>query len=854
MFMNRKRIVTAIAMAMLMIVSAFAKKTNVDEAGIVVLSKTSKALTIATSESSAPILIDVNEVLGVETLAHCFAEDFARVGLKRPNIVNEVPECGTIVIIGTVEGSQYIKKLAGEGKINLDPIKGFWEASLIQVVKKPFPNVKRALVIVGSDKRGAIYGMFNISREMGVSPWYWWADVPTPQQSLVAIKKGIHLNTSPKVKYRGLFLNDEEPALGGWARATFGGFNHEFYTQLFELTLRMKGNYVWPAMWGSAFYADDPKNGVVANEYGIVIGTSHHEPLARAHSEWRRSGGGEWNFSTNAEGLKEFWKGGMERVKDWDALITVGMRGDGDEAMGEGTAIHLLEEIVAAQREIIENVTDKPANETPQMWALYKEVQDYYDKGMQVPDDVTLLFCDDNWGNVRKLPELDAKPRSGGYGIYYHFDYVGGPRSYRWINNTQIERTWEQMKLSYEHGVDRVWIVNVGDLKPMEFPLSFWFDMAWNPEEYTPDNLHTYYEMWAQEQFDGQYTKEIADLLRLYTKYNARIKPELLDHNTYSLENFDEWNQVNSDFQKLAELSKEIEEQIDPLYFSAYYQLVGHPVEAMANLYKMYYNVALNRYYAKEKNSRANDFAEKAKEAYVQDSMITIKYHGLNDGKWNHFMDQTHIGYFSWSSPRVQRMPHVFTVEEAKAKSNELIDFTTRDKSNKDEYIAIEAEDFTRSSAPEGFEWKVVKNLGKTGDAVISLPIKKGRVDLSSNSPKLSYDVELQKTGKVIVSCYFSPTINYSTRKGFYYGLSFDSEDPIRVNYDNSPYIFNYNGRVSEDWHGNVWNNIKIVKTEMNIDKAGAHTLHFYRVDEGLVLQKIVIETKEQGRSFLGPQ
>ena len=238
------------------------------------------------------------------------------------------------------------------------------------------------------------------------------------------------------------------------------------------MVLRLKGNFLWPAMWNSAFYDDDPKNGPLADEMGIVMGTSHHEPMGLAQQDWKRRGTGEWNYKTNGKVLRDFWKSGMERCKDWGSVITVGMRGDGDEAMSEGTNISLLQNIVKDQRKIIEKVTGKKAEETPQVWALYKEVQDYYDKGMRVPDDVTLLLCDDNWGNVRRLPALDAKPRKGGYGMYYHFDYVGAPRNSKWINITQIQRIWEQMNLTYVHGVRELWVVNVGDFKPMEYPIT----------------------------------------------------------------------------------------------------------------------------------------------------------------------------------------------------------------------------------------------------------------------------------------------------------------------------------------------------------------------------------------------
>ena len=628
----------------------------------------------------------------------------------------------------------------------------------------------------------------------------------------------------------------------------------------------MKGNYLWPAMWQPRmFYVDDPQNAILADEYGVVIGTTHHEPLTRAHAEWGKFGDGEWNYNSNPENLKKFWTEAMERLGDKEALVTIGMRGDGDEAMSEDTAIETLEKVVKDQRQIIADVTGKPAEETPQLWALYKEVQDYYDRGMQVPDDVTLLLCDDNWGNIRKLPALNAKPRKGGYGIYYHFDYVGGPRNYKWINNTQIERVWEQMHLAYEHNVKDIWIVNVGDIKPMEFPINFFLDYAWDPDQWNADNLQDYYSKWAEQQFGKQYANEIADLVKTYTKYNARRKHELLNIPVYSLTNFNEADNMLANFKALEKKALELKEKLPKEYLDAYYHLVEHPVVASANLNELYIDAEKNKLYAEQGNPKANEYAKKVKELFVKDSLITKYYHEeLAGGKWNGIMSQTHIGYTYWQQPRYNNIPETILVDEnteikrrekKSIDSNDLIPNDAKGFIENNGYISIEANHFISAFQPEPFQWKVVENLGKTGSSVISLPIKEGRVVLNENTPKLSYNVYFQNKGKVKVYAYFSPTINYSTREGMYYGLSFDNEKPLQVNYDSDPLIFNYNGKVPSNWDNNVADNIKIVTTDFEIKEAGNHTLNYFRVDEGLVLQKIVIETskKEIPKSYLGP-
>ncbi|MNQ47454.1 hypothetical protein D3C85_612980 [compost metagenome] len=633
----------------------------------VVNKASSETFPLASKGKVTSILISKNDFPGVLRVAGHLENDLFKVTNVHSKQINSISETTDfVVIIGTIGKSEIIDQLVREGKIDASQLKGKWEKFTTQIVDNPSKGIKKALVIAGSDKRGTIYGMYDLSNQIGISPWYFWADVPVKRQSELHVLGGIHSNGEPKVKYRGIFINDEAPALSGWAFDTYGGFNAKFYDKVFELILRMKGNYLWPSMWGRMFYVDDPQNAVLADEYGIVMGTSHHEPLTRAHAEWAKLGKGKWDFSTNSENLISFWKEGMKRMGNTETIVTVGMRGDGDEPMTQGTAIDLLENIVKTQREIIKETTKKPIEETPQMWALYKEVQDYYDKGMRVPDDITLLLCDDNWGNIRKLPELNAKLRKGGYGIYYHFDYVGGPRNYKWINTNQIERTWEQMDLAYQHGVDKIWIVNVGDIKPMEFPTEFFLDMAWNPEKWNAGNLDQYYVQWAKENFEDQNAAEIAQILKLYTKYNSRRKPELLNEKTYNITNYNEAETVLADYKKLVDKANSINEKIKPEYKDAFYQLVLFPVLASANLNELYVATAKNKLYASQGRASANAYAKQVKELFQKDSLLTNYYHTkLANGKWNHIMAQTHIGYTSWQEPKNNVIPETKTIELA---------------------------------------------------------------------------------------------------------------------------------------------------------------------------------------------
>jgi hypothetical protein len=633
--------------------------TDIQEKGRFVLSYSGNSTPLYVCSQDYPGVIrvlkqlqaDIGSVTGV-------VPSLSLINHKKDNI----PALQEIVLVGTIGRSPLIDKLIRDNKIDVQNIAGKWETFLIQVVENPFPHVDRALIIAGSDKRGTIYGIYDLSQKIGVSPWYWWADVPVKKHSALFVLPGRYTQGEPKIKYRGIFINDEAPALSGMVYEKFGGFNSKFYEHVFELILRLKGNYLWPAMWDNSFFTDDTINPKLANEYGIVMGTSHHEPMMRAWKEWGQAGNGRgsWDYSKNADALRRFWNQGIERSKEYEEVVTLAMRGDGDEPMSEGANIDFLQNIVKDQRKILGEATGKDIKTIPQVWALYKEVQEYYDKGMRVPDDVTILLCDDNWGNIRKLPKLSDPPHSGSYGIYYHFDFVGGPRNYKWLNTTQIERVWEQMHLAYEYGADRIWIVNVGDIKPMEFPISFFLNYAWNPNQLSAEDLPEYTRQWAEEQFGQQYSTEIANILDTYTKFNSRRKPEMLSPETYSLVNYREAETVVAEYCALVKKARQIGESLPAEYKDSFYQLVLHQPTVCANLNDLYVTVGKNYLYAKQGRAVTNDLAKKAKELYKEDSLISKYYNTMMvDGKWNHMMDQVHIGYKYWQQPDRNAMPEV---------------------------------------------------------------------------------------------------------------------------------------------------------------------------------------------------
>ncbi|HMU46697.1 MAG TPA: glycosyl hydrolase 115 family protein [Chitinophagaceae bacterium] len=810
------------------------------------------------SIKDARIYVDKNDHALVKIAASLLQKDIEAVSGKQLPIINSLPASGNLIIIGSTDKSSITKKLAK--KLDTKTISKKWEAYQIQTLKNPFKGIRDALVITGSDRRGTAFGVFEFSKQIGVSPWYWWADVPVKKKNDLFIKTNVKITDAPKVKYRGLFINDEAPALSGWSKEKFGGFNHLFYRNVFELMLRLKSNYLWPAMWGNAFYDDDSLNIKTADDYGIVIGTSHHEPLMRAHDEWRRYGNKKlWNYDSTEAELKEFWRDGMKRAWN-EKIVSVGMRGDGDEPMSRETATALLERIVKDQRKIIEEVTGKPASETPQLWALYKEVQDYYDKGMRVPDDVTLLLCDDNWGNIRKLPKLDEKPRKGGYGIYYHFDYVGGPRNYKWINTNPLPRIWEQMHLAYEYKARQIWIVNVGDIKPMEFPISFWCDYAWNPEKIGADDLKKYTEDWAADQFGNKYAKEIAEIISKYSKYNGRRKPELLDANTYSIDNYNEAQRVTKDYNDLLAEAEKINEQLPEEYRDAYFQLVLHPVKASANLQEMYTEQALNITKYLQNDLTANTHGRKVIQLYRNDSIINNQYHLIKGGKWNHMMDQTHIGYTFWQQPPVQKMPDVRFVanynaidpipnEGIKEITSELLVPATSKGNIFYEisgFVSMEAAHFTNAINESGVTWKVLPEHGKTGDAITTFPVTAPDIPLTNESPHLEYEFYSNSSGKANLALYFSPTLNFHNDGGLLFAVSVDDENPQVIN-------LNKNDIDTRTWE--KWVAANIIKTESThtINSKGKHVIKFWMMNSGIVLQKLVLDFGGVKPSYLGP-
>ena len=626
---------------------------------------------IVQGKIAATIHVDTNDWAGVIRAAGDLQADIARVTDVTPVIIRDGTGPGrNPIIVGTIGRSATIDQLIREGKIDASPIAGKWESFIIQVVPEPLPGVASALVIAGSDKRGTIYGLYDLSEEIGVSPWYWWADVTPVHCDALFVKPGKYVQGPPSVKYRGIFLNDEAPDLSNWILDKFGtvppgkdppippgvaNYGRQFYTNLFELILRLKGNYLWPAMWNNAFNEDDPLNPRLADEYGIVMGTSHQEPMLRAQKEWDRRYQreyGNWNYNNTNQRpvLQEFWRDGVRRNKNYESIITLGLRAENDSGLPIGK--DLTEQIVKVQRAILAEEMNPDLTQIPQMWCLYKEVQDFYKAGMRVPDDVTLLWCDDNWGNIRRLPTAAERQRRGGAGVYYHFDYHGGPRSYQWINTDPIPKIWDQLSLAKQYGADRIWIVNVGHFKGYEFPIEYLLNLAWNTERWTNHNLDEFTRLWAEREFGPAHAADIADIVSKYTQYNGRRKPELLAPDTYSLVDYQEAEKVVADFNAITARAEKIYGELPEAKRDAFYELVLFPTKASALVNQLYLAAGKNELYARQGRASANDYAAETHALFQADTNLMAYFNQtFAQRKWNHFMDQAHLGYTSWRDP-----------------------------------------------------------------------------------------------------------------------------------------------------------------------------------------------------------
>ena len=635
---------------------------------------------VARKNQITDFLIEKEGFEGVKLIAETVREDLRIVTDMAPEIIEDIGECRSdrLILMATMGHSKLLDRLEKDGKLSLEDLRGKREVYQLKHIEAPFEentSIKEILVIAGSDKRGTIYGMFRLSELCGVSPLIYFGDAMPEKNSEPVITLEEFVSKEPSVKYRGFFINDEWPAFGNWCMETFGGINAKAYRKIFELLLRLKGNYMWPAMWDSTFSEDGPGllSAELADKLGVIIGLSHHEPMCRAGEEWQKiysqyGTDSTWSFVTNADAITEFWKDGILRNRDFENVVTIGMRGENDSKLMPEDAslkdnIEVIKKAILTQHRLLKEHMNQDLKEVPRMLAIYKEVEDYYFgdqtcqglKDWEELEDVIFLLSDDNYGNLRALPTDQDRNHAGGYGMYYHFDYHGGPISYEWTNCNRLTKTWEMMTQAYESGVREMWIVNVGDLKAVEYPLCYFMELAYDFESWGSTAINKtelFAKKWIDTQFgNGVSAKQkemLAKVIEGYTKWNALRTPEAMNEGIYHPVHYRECDRAIEEVEEIVETAEVLKGELSGKELITYQNMIYYPAIASLNLVLMYLEAEINKELARRGCLLANTYAEKVRKRIENDPKIVEEFHNINNKKWNHCMSSAHTGFRNW--------------------------------------------------------------------------------------------------------------------------------------------------------------------------------------------------------------
>ncbi|ADL32929.1 alpha-glucuronidase Gh115A [Butyrivibrio proteoclasticus B316] len=615
---------------------------------------------------------------GVNKVAELVREDICLVTGFRAGEYVRGTRCKNLIIFGTVDKSDYLKELDKSGLIRLNDIRGKWETYSFQIVDDPYPDVDHALVIAGSDKRGTIYGLFHLSELLGVSPFVNWNHCyPRRRKNVVLTDECNMVSKEPSVRYRGFFINDEWPAFGNWATEHFGGINARCYEKIFELLLRLKGNYLWPAMWKSNFSMDGPglESARLADEYGVVMSTSHHEPCMRSGEEYGILRGKDsiygdaWDFISNKEGITRFWRDGLVRNKPFENVITLGMRGERDsrildEDSGLKENIDLLRDVLRTQNSLIKEIVDKDLDKVPRQMVLFTEVEEFFygdgnTKGLMGDPElegVTLMLSDNNCGYTRTLPDESMRDHKGGYGMYYHLDMHGGPYSYQWIGGAYLPRIWEQMTQAYEYGVRQIWVVNVGDVGTQELGLSFFLDLAYDIDRWGGSDSQVtrdYIDIWTEKQFGAMMPlsgrNKARKIIWDYTQLLEKRRHEIMNAHVYHPLHFGEAQEVLDVSDEILKEAAALRKRIEDKDLSAFISLLYYPACGTANLMKMWILAGRNELFASQNRIEANELAKEVEECFREDERLIDEYESVDDGYYKGFGRSEHIGFVNWN-------------------------------------------------------------------------------------------------------------------------------------------------------------------------------------------------------------
>ncbi|MCV9388917.1 glycosyl hydrolase 115 family protein [Reichenbachiella ulvae] len=753
-----------------------------------------------------------------------FASDIESITGEKVNIItDDLPGPDTP---GIVIGSLGDPLIQTNSKDILNDLSQQWEKFIILKQGKQ-------LLITGSDVRGTVYGLFEVSERLGISPWKWWADVKTiKKEQLTLHLPNSKIEQSPSVQFRGIFLNDEDWGLQPWAAKTLepetGDIGPKTYEKIFQLLLRLKANTLWPAMHPStkAFFSI-PGNQEMAEKYHIHIGTSHAEPMLRNNvDEWKEEYG-EYNYFTNREKVQAYWQERVAESQSGDYIYTVGMRGIHDSGM-EGHASpeekrELLETIISDQRQMLSNELDVELNKIPQVFIPYKEVLDIYNQGMDLPDDISLMWTDDNYGYIRRHSDEQEQKRAGGSGVYYHLSYWGRPHDYLWLSTTQPGLIAYEMTRAYQNGAQKIWIANVGDIKPAEYNMELFMDLAWDiSQPYGSPDQHL--QQYCEREFGPAKAQEIANLLEEYYHLAFIRKPEYMGWSqtepttethpaTFTQANNNELQRRIDAYTKLYETAEDLKKFIPEERRDAYFQLVEYPVKGAALMNFKF--LRAKQAMLSADSSQRSDLSQMAQQAYDEIVQLTQEYnHEISEGKWQHMMSM---------SPRnlpVFSMPDFHLTDTLPSETTQPIE---------SDVIAIQASEYTQAQAANGYEWKAQQGLGYSQSAVTLHPFSEAH--FSKEMPYLEYEFMVEKAGSYQVEIRCLPT--HSNDYNYKLRVAIDEDKPVE-------YPINTKGR-SAQWKKNVLRNSTRTVHTVELSKKGKHNLRIEVNQSGIVLDQIAI-------------
>lgn len=810
-----------------------------DSPPVVSAAKTATDFALVRSGWAATIFYDPADAKVVEITAKLFADDVQRVSGVRPEVATSRPRSGPLILVGTIGKSSELDALIDAGKVEVSAIKAGWERYRIEVVQDPFPGIPQALVIAGSDRRGTAYGVFSLSKAMGVSPWYWWADAPVQNRTEIYVDSTPFTSKEPSVRYRGIFLNDEDWGLQEWAEKNFESGPDEVkdigpktYAKIFELLLRLNANYCWPAMHPSTkAFNHYPQNRMVADDYAIVMGSSHAEPMLRNNvSEWHKKEFGEWNPVTNLQRVLDYWEQRVEANGKSENVWTVGMRGVHDSSMpGGGTIVEKrerLEKIIGFQREMLAKHVNPDPSQVPQIFCPYKEVLDIYRCDLDLPEDITILWPDDNHGYIRQLPNEQERKRPGGHGIYYHISYWGAPHDYLWLESTPPAQIWKEMTKAHQLGVRQLWVLNVGDIKPVEAGITLFLEMAWDIERYGADVQQIFLREFFTTQFGQKHAGQIAELKDEYFRLCAIRRPEHMGFNRVypdtpvqdsgwpkeKVERFlDRW-------QTLAQRTEAFAKELPQESQAAYFQLVEYPARAGAAMAEKILFLA-----EKTRKAGSEEPAQQVKAAMERIEQLTGQYNTHNDGKWHGMMDHRPRGLSVFSLPSTSA-----TADRKEPPTQEKRE------------IEIDPTKFECSQEHDGAGWLAVDGLGPRGSAVVVLPFRNMATartprEIRERAPVAEYPLEFDDGGKVEVTVEALPTHPFTPEHEVLAAVSVDDAEPVVITFDRGE-----NDEHDPKWKENVLRHAMFGAAKLSVPK-GKCMLKLWAADRALVVQQITL-------------